>query len=245
MAGSGLISTRLGAIEQYEVAVPGEEAVHEMRVAVRRLRAVLRVLGLRDLDPPAKRLQDALGEVRDLQLQVQWLRGRDEALLRSRQARLRQAEQVLARELRRWRAEGLPPLLTAADASVASSRKVNKVLRRRLARLEERLEKAWRRLTPQALHRARISVKQVRYLLEVTKKSLPRKALSLGADLRTLQATLGELHDVDVRIGLVKRKPALLRDQQDERKRLGKIASAQLTRWHQQRLAERAGDALR
>jgi len=234
MAGSGLISTRLGAIEQYEVAVPGEEAVHEMRVAVRRLRAVLRVLGLRDLDPPAKRLQDALGEVRDLQLQVQWLRGRDEALLRSRQARLRQAEQVLARELRRWRAEGLPPLLTATDASVASSRKV-----------EERLEKAWRRLTPQALHRARISVKQVRYLLEVTKKSLPRKALSLGADLRTLQATLGELHDVDVRIGLVKRKPALLRDQQDERKRLGKIASAQLTRWHQQRLAERAGDALR
>ena len=88
-------------------------------------------------------------------------------------------------------------------------------------------------------------MKQVRYLLAVAKKSLPKKTVSLENDLKALQATLGELHDVDVRIDLVRRKPALLRDQQEVRTRLGKIASAQLDRWHKQHLVSRAGDPLR
>jgi len=245
MARSRLLSAQLSAVEQHEGAVPKKAAVHEMRVAARRLRAALRVLRLRELDPPVKRLQDALGRVRDLQLQVDWLRGRDDILRRSRMASLRKAEQALERELQKWRSEALPALLQAAGHSTASSRKVWKMLRKRLARLEERLERARRRLSPQALHRARISVKQVRYLLDVAKESLPKKAVSLGADLKTLQATLGELHDVDVRIGLVKRKPALLRDQQEARKRLGRIASAQLERWLELHLVERAESALR
>src|SRR5262249_53866201 len=172
----------------------------EMRVAIRRLRAALRILRLRQLEPPVKRLQDALGKVRDLQLQVDWLRGRDEALRQSRLARLRKAEEALGRELQLWRSEGLPALLHAAGASATSTRKVHKMLRKRLARLEERLELARRTLRPKALHRARISVKQVRYLLDAAKKSLPKQTLSLGSDLKTLQATLGELHDLDVRI---------------------------------------------
>ncbi len=245
MPGSRLLSAQLSAVEQHESAVPDKAAVHEMRVAIRRLRAALRVLGLKELDPQVKRLQDALGKVRDLQLQVDWLRGRDAALCNARAASLRGAEQGLGRELSRWRSEALPALLQAAGDSAASTHKVWKILRKRLAMLEERLERARRSLSPQALHRARISVKQVRYLLDAAKKSLPKKTLSLESDLKTLQTTLGELHDLDVRIELLKRKPTLLRDQRELRKRLGEIASAQLDRWRDQHLVERAGNALR
>jgi CHAD domain-containing protein len=236
-----LLSAQLSEVEQRESALPEKTAVHEMRVATRRLRAALRVLRLKELDPHVKRLQDALGKVRDLQLQVDWLDGRDLALRRARAASLRKAEQALARELRRWRSEGLPALFRVSGETAASSRKVAKMLRKRLARLEERLERARRRLTPQALHRARISVKQVRYLLAAA-KSLPKKAISLRSDLKT-RATLGELHDVDVRIDLLKRNPALL-GPAGGAQAAGKIAAAQLERWHARHLVERAGSRL-
>src|SRR5262249_54146520 len=160
MARSRLLSAQLSVVEQHESAVPDQAAVHEMRVATRRLRAALRVLGLKGLDPQVKRLQDALGRVRDLPLQVDGLRERGAATCRAREASLRREARALSRELRRWRSEALPALLQAAGDSAASSRKVAKVLRKRLTRLEERLERARRSLTPQALHRARISVKQ-------------------------------------------------------------------------------------
>lgn len=53
----------------------GVEGVHDLRVSLRRLRAVL-TLGagaLKRAEREAKRLQDALGEVRDLQLHVAWI----------------------------------------------------------------------------------------------------------------------------------------------------------------------------
>jgi len=233
------------AVEQHETGVPQRKAVHQMRVAARRLRAALRLLGLRELDPELKRLQDALGDVRDLQLQVDWLEGRDDDLGRARQAQLRKAEQGLERQLRAWRSRTLPALLEAAvDDSSPPARAAAKLLRRQLDRLERRLERARSRLTPKVLHRARVSVKQVRYLLEVAKGSLPKKATSLQADLKTLQASLGELHDVDVRIGLVKRNKALLRDQKESRAQLSKIIAAQLGRWRKEKLAKRARKTL-
>jgi CHAD domain-containing protein len=240
-----LLADRLSALERYESAVPDPEAVHQMRVAARRLRAALRVLQLRGLDPAVKQLQDVLGEVRDLQLQVDWLRGRDEALRREREARLRAAEEKLASQLRRWRSRSLPTLLAAAgDPSTPSARKLAKMLRKRFDRLEERLEEARTRLAPKALHRARIAVKQVRYILDVVRDAVPKKASGLDADLKTLQASLGELHDVDVRISLVKKNPKLLRDQREARAQLAKIIAAQLGRWRKKKVAARARKAL-
>jgi CHAD domain-containing protein len=240
-----LLADRLSALERYESAVPEQEAVHQMRVAARRLRAALRVLQLRGLDPSVKQLQDALGDVRDLQLQIQWLRGRDAVLCREREARLRKAEQSLSSQLRRWHSRTLPALLGAAgDPFTPSARKLSKMLRKRLDRLEERLEAARSRLTPKALHRARISVKQVRYILDVLGDVVPKKASGLDADLKTLQASLGELHDVDVRIGVVKKNPKLLRDQREARAQLAKIIAAQLGRWRKKKVAARARKAL-
>jgi len=90
------------------------------------------------------------------------------------------------------------------------------------------------------MHRARISVKQVRYLLEISQEMLPAKAAALVADLKTLQASLGELHDVDARLALLRSKPALRRDQQEDRNRLARIIATQLDRWHHQSIASHA-----
>jgi CHAD domain-containing protein len=69
---------------------------------------------------------------------------------------------------------------------------------------------------------------------------LPKKTVRLVADLKTLQASLGQLHDADVRIGVVRQRPLLLREQREERERLAKIVAAQLSRWRKQKVAAHA-----
>ena len=241
MRAPDLLAERLRDVQRHEAALPAKDAVHDMRVASRRLRAALRILRLRELDPAVKELQDALGAVRDLQLQVEWFARRDAGLRRRRAAELRKAEAALERAVRKWRTRSLPRLLEAASAANGpGSRRLHKMLRKRIRRLEERLEAARAKPTAGAMHRARISVKQVRYLLEISQEMLPAKAAALVADLKTLQASLGELHDVDARLALLRSKPALRRDQQEDRNRLARIIATQLDRWHHQSIASHA-----
>ena len=222
--------------------MPAKEPVHDARVACRRIRAALRLLGARELEAAVKELQDALGQVRDLQLQVEWFAGRDEKLKRQRAALERKAERELSRALRRWHATTAPSLLQLHDGAPASHR-IRKQVRKGLKKVETRVEAA-RSETPRAMHRARIAVKQARYLLELSAGELPKSVTRLTADLKALQASLGELHDADVRITLLKGHRALLREQREARARLVKIASAQLARWHKQKTAARARRAL-
>lgn len=238
-----MLAPFLAVIERQEPALPGKDPVHDARVACRRVRAALRLLGLRELDRPVKDLQDALGDVRDLQLQADWLLHRDQRLHRQRAALTRKAEKALGAALRRWHTRTLP-LLIQADVTRPTAKKVRRILRRRLAKLEERLEAARQRPKPRAMHRARISVKQVRYLMELAAPELPRRVAARIADLKTLQASLGELHDLDVRIALLRERRALLRDQQEARERLVKVVLAQLARWHRQDVAGKARKAL-
>jgi CHAD domain-containing protein len=246
MKASRLIAKQLREVEEHEAKVPDEDAVHETRVAARRLRAGLFLLHLRALDGAVKALQDALGAVRDLQLQADWLRERDETLARARERQLRRAEQLLGGVLQRWRAQAVPALLeAAAHARTPGAKRVRKIVRKRLRRLEGRLEQARTRPTASSFHRARIAVKQVRYLVEVGKGRLPSTMTSILADLKTLQTSLGQLHDADVRIALLEGRPLLLREQRDTRRRLAKIVAAQLARWDKQQIAARAVKQLR
>ncbi len=232
----------LAVVEQQEPALPQKDAVHDARVACRRVRAALRLLGARELDAPVKELQDALGEVRDLQLQADWFTGRDEKLHQERAALEQKAEQQLSQALRKWHAQTLPALLRLG-ADAPARRRVRKQVRKSLKKLEDRVEKA-RSQTPRAMHRARIAVKQARYLLEVSGDQLSKKITALIADLKALQASLGELHDIDVRISLLSGRRELLRDQRDARDRLAMVASAQLARWHKQQVAKKARQRL-
>jgi CHAD domain-containing protein len=245
-AGPRILEARLRDVQKHQAGLPGAEAVHDARVAVRRLRAALRLLRLRDLDAPVKKLQDALGEVRDLQLQVEWLTGRDHALAARRKALLDRAKRALARAVGVWRSQTGPRLAEAGAGTFTgkfADRKMRKQLRKRLARFEERLERALARPGPQAMHAVRRSVKQLRYLFELARPALRSVSKSLLAELAPLQEALGELHDVDVRIQLL-RDPALLREQREDRERLAKIVSAELARWKKQKSAPHARRAL-
>lgn len=249
-AGPRILTARLRDVEQYEAGLPAEDPVHDMRVAARRLRAALRLLRLRELDPPVKELQDALGDVRDLQLQVAWLRERDQKLAQRREALLQKAMRALEGALAKWRGQTLPRLLEAAGRTKfrgkLSGGKVRALLRRRLERFEERLEAALEKPTPLPMHRVRISVKQLRYLFELVQRALPKAAGLLLTELPPLQEALGELHDVDVRVDLLRRhrRAALLREQEDAREKLAKIVGAELQRWKDQRTADRTRQLL-
>lgn len=171
------LAALLPNLERHEAGLPGVDPVHDMRVATRRLRAALRLLGLRELDPPVKKLQDALGGVRDLQLQIAWFKGRDAALYRSRTGLFVKAEHALKSAVREWRAGTLPQLLeAAADPPRPSLRGMRKTLRKRLRRFEERIEAPRQHPSPATLHRARIALKQVRYLFELTRGDFPKPA---------------------------------------------------------------------
>jgi CHAD domain-containing protein len=245
-AGPRILAARVRDVQKFEARLPEEEAVHGMRVAARRLRAALRLLRLRELDGKVKELQDALGAVRDLQLQIAWLRGRDDALAERRKASLKKAERVLERALSEWRARTLPRLLEAAESKFKgrlSGDHVRKVLRKRLARFEERLQAALDKPVPEAIHAVRRSVKQLRYLFELAQPAFPAAAKSLLVELTPLQESLGELHDVDVRLHLL-RKKGLLREQKQDRARLAAIVIAELSRWKKQKIASSARKSL-
>src|SRR4051812_44047816 len=165
MRAARMLANRLADVQRHEAGLPEAEPVHDMRVAIRRLRASLRLLRLRELDAPVKKLQDALGEVRDLQLQLEWLAGRDDTLRARREKELPPARRRLELALRAWRERTLPRLLGAAGQA-PSDRKIRKIIRKRLDRFEDRLEAALARPSPAAMHAIPRSVKQLRYLLE-------------------------------------------------------------------------------
>src|SRR4051812_5416799 len=126
MRAARMLAKRLSDVQQHEAGLPEAEPVHDMRVAIRRLRATLRLLRLRSLDADVKKLQDALGDVRDLQLQIEWLAGRDDALRARREKELPAARQRLEKAVRAWRERTLPRLLKAKGRA-PSPKKISKI----------------------------------------------------------------------------------------------------------------------
>lgn len=257
------LAVRLAEVRAFEPRLQvGRDAdlVHDMRVATRRLRAALglydRKGALEEAKAEAKRLQDALGEVRDLDVQLEWLDGvlapglpdREAAgilALRERlQAALAEPEARLREAVARWSAH-VAPRLERRFASVdgkgrLGGRRLRRKLRRKLRRVEARLERVLERDDPRTAHRLRIDAKRLRYAAELMAPGVPGPADGLLELLPPLQALLGDLHDCDVRIALVERaltgahgadEPGLvrlLRDELARRRRLGAELAAGL-----------------
>jgi CHAD domain-containing protein len=198
------------------------EAVHDLRVAMRRLRAALGLCGpaLDGEEREAKQLQDALGDVRDAQLQIAWLgeallsatelpggraRRRDAlaALIEHRQDDLRRAEKRLLEALRRWR-ETEPRLLGALETldrkGKLGGRRVRARVRRRLKTLRKRMRDAEGALRADVAHALRIAVKKLRYDAELVRPALQQQADAVLEAVEPLQELLGNLHDADVRL---------------------------------------------
>jgi triphosphatase len=207
------------------------EYVHQARVALRRTRSALRVLGVaRSEDDPIARdlrcMADCFGAVRDWDVlltqslpllrkatgdgqQPQW----DKLMQKAQQRRQRQQLRLRATlgsatfaqtavRLLRW-AE-VPPAAAAANLTHQA--------RRAIERGHERLAAAARdlaRLPPQGRHRLRILAKRQRYALELLAPllddSAPKRTLK---QLSRLQQLLGEINDVHVAVSIL---PSLTR----------------------------------
>ena len=202
------------------------DGVHQARVASRRLREIIPVLGtgLDDvrLKPVRRRLRDvtrALGPVRELDVALgmiddhvpegdegEPLRGAWRAhLLARRRAPVRALRKALASGQR----EALHDRLDEVERARAASddgqwrEALAGQLATRARTLRARIEQTGALFHAEPLHEVRIAAKQLRYALEITADTgLARLARPL-ATLKATQDVLGRLHDLDVLAGLL------------------------------------------
>ena len=190
----------------------GQDALHDFRVALRRLRSTLGTYRLWLGRAAGKKLRRRFGDVadatnrgRDAEVQAAWIRSRCDAFPESS----RPSVAAVAERLSRPRRLALGRLGAKVEAAAAK-------LRHRLSKLEERdgafapvlRELARRHAAEVALclgsitgpdevdraHAARIAVKRLRYLVEPILRATDGHDDALVA-LITLQDLLGELHD--------------------------------------------------
>lgn len=195
------------------------EALHDFRVALRRLRTTLRSFRSELEAPQSKkllrRLRDltrATNATRDAEVQlawvvahraqlgkaagVPWLVARLEERCNSGYAEIRsdaaQAFRRLDRRLRR--ALNAAPTDSPADGSPFAAA-VASLIREQTTELEQELGANGSALEAEAIHAARIAVKRLRYLLEPVAPEVAQ-AEPIIKQLRELQDLLGEVHDL-------------------------------------------------
>lgn len=220
----GLLDEAAGALARLEQG-DDPEALHDFRVAVRRLRSSLRAysgkLETKVVDTALRRLKSLgsqSGGARDLEVQAEWLRAhahelrpthqRDLRWLASRlESRKRHAYEGitdgLAAEFERA-SHGLREMLGAYRALIrldgaapaeTLSDTTADLVREHTAVLRRRLQAIDSSDADAAAHRARIEVKRLRYLLEPLVGWIDA-GKPLLKQLKGLQDLLGELHDL-------------------------------------------------
>ncbi len=203
-------------------ATIGNEEVHDFRVALRRLRSWVRAADdlLRDDLPRGdraalRRIARRAGAARDAQVEWQWLTAPREpfSVPAARAAHwlagvrlaiyARERERLQQRTADRW--PGLAASVAAAlhraaertDARETLGAHLAPVMQRHLEIARAALDRIEHRTQVKIIHRARIEVKRLRYLVEAVDAQSPSGMRALR-HLRQLQDTLGELHDAQV-----------------------------------------------
>ncbi|MGR6317287.1 CYTH and CHAD domain-containing protein [Micromonospora soli] len=208
-----------------------EEAVHDVRVAVRRLRSTLRTFrGLWDrresesLRAELRWLGGQLGPVRDSQVMAARLAGAvraepDELVLGPVAARIAErfaadlavalAELRTALDSDRYAdlLRRLDALLEGPTARTVDARWVARRVRRAVTRADDRLDRALAGATDDAaLHEARKAHKRARYAVEVREPAAGRPAARLVTRLKELQDFLGAHQDSVVTRDVLRRQ---------------------------------------
>jgi len=264
------LAARLADVEHHRKAVerrltPG--AVHDLRVALRRLRGAVRLFGKGAKASRAaaelRRIQGGLGPLRDLHVQLARFTRLEETLPAPEAAVVAQVRAVLVAgrpravesartALQRWAKDGRPLLADLArirpPGKLGGHRLRNRLVRQ-LEELEGRVEAALDDPSPEAMHRLRIAVKRSRYGLEFLEPAMPSETADIRAELVPLQLMLGDLHDLDVQIALVDRHAAhdalpaaadLVRRLAAIREREGAALTPALVHWEEEATALRA-----
>jgi triphosphatase len=210
--------------KQYKGVIQGDdpEAVHDARVAARRMRSALFFFAPwlppkveRDLRRRLRKLGRVLGSVRDLDVSLLYLHKHAAILAPAAEAPLRrhlegQREQARATLLAYYRGKGYRQLRKTLDAFIAMNLPVRERLGDVLPGLIENAVAAIRlyedTLVPgcpdEHLHALRIACKRLRYLLEFTRYRTGSTGERLIALLTQMQDHLGDIHDAHVGAGL-------------------------------------------
>ena len=202
----------------------GDDALHDFRVAVRRLRSWIRAFRPqleRDLTRKRRRrlskIAEATNAIRDATVHLEWLR----AERRASTPRERAGHKWLAERLSTVHANGSGPALRAAHdledmvdkltrrlnvycsavLSVEPPARFGTVLAARVLEESEALQSRLAGIDGmgdvEGAHRARIAAKHLRYVAEPASTVIP-DGDSIIETLKSLQNALGDLHDVHV-----------------------------------------------
>ena len=216
-----LLAARISALDAaVPAALSGEPtAVHQARVASRRLREVVPILephapSAERAGAAVRRVTRALGPVRELDVTTALYAERTRtspghplaqaavrgALARARATAIRVMRHTLSPAQRTKRRLALEAL--AADADGVGVADVAATVEGRVAQRARRVVRALDGLgvlyAPERLHAVRIAVKQLRYALEVRGRLRRVPTAAALRHLRTVQETLGRAHDLHV-----------------------------------------------
>jgi exopolyphosphatase/guanosine-5'-triphosphate,3'-diphosphate pyrophosphatase len=189
------------------------DAVHDLRVALRRCRSIADGLRVIDPDPAWKEMKKAgrqlfreLGELRDAQVMEEWVRSLGDpndpvtnALLQflaNREAQLKQQAAVALQDFDRkqWR-RWIASLPRRAARMRPGSTVFKHLALERWTEAYQLHRRALHTRSQVAFHRLRIGLKRFRYIVE---NFLPEQHVAWKDDLKDLQDLLGEVHDLDV-----------------------------------------------
>ncbi|MBX3186167.1 MAG: CHAD domain-containing protein [Labilithrix sp.] len=210
-----------------------DDAIHDLRVAIRRLRTMLKmarpIYGRWHADAVRRAFADvmrATGDLRDEEVLEEtledasaspafgsWLHGRQAREKKLRRAVLARIEQgALDRARLMLKAMLVFPVDPKREVELA------RFARRTVERARRAVEKG-RDVSPddvEGLHDLRIAYKELRYSIELLAEALPLDARAMLEPSTVFQKRLGEIHDVDVAIEVVKRTRTLPDDARDE-----------------------------
>ena len=225
-----------------------DEAIHDLRVAIRRLRTLLKMarplFGRWHSDAVRAAFAEvmrATGDLRDEEVLEETLEGVSvhpafEAWLGGRTARERKLRRNVLVRIERGdldRARLMLKALLVFPFDPARHLDLSKFARRTVERARRTVEKG-RDVPPEdtsGLHNLRISYKELRYSIELLSEALPLDARAMLEPAVVFQKRLGEIHDADVAIEVIKkarglpqavREEALASLRRVREKRLGK-----------------------
>jgi CHAD domain-containing protein len=214
-------------LDRAEQVQSGWEAddVHDLRVALRRCRTMAEALsevypdpGWRKLKKTSRATFHALGELRDTQVERQWVKklgppgsAARRYMLRVLMLREREQREAASKALDHFDRKEWKRLNRKLDSKARFFPLESVVFQRlALARLNEAVrlyELARKRRSTLAWHRLRIGIKSFRYVVE---NFLPQRYEVWASALKKSQDLLGELHDLDVSRSDIRRHGAKL-----------------------------------